>query len=771
MYSGPYLQSATNPENGTVTYTYNTTNNKIATKTDAKGQVVKYTYDTYARLTEVQRYPQGLSNAEDTCQQEQYFYDTNPFDSSYSGSYTNGRLTAVQYYGGSSTYNNGASACDTTFIEMYNYSQPGGKIGKRLRLQRTLEIGHAAPTATNLDFNSTYVYDTEGRMTTVQYPGSGPTSAPVTGPNLGWAFDSMGRVNTMTDLAANSTIISGATYGPSNELLTMSGQLNESRSYNSMLQLTSLASGSTVSMIYAYSSAQNNGKITSQTDAISGETVQYTYDALNRLASATATNSSWGQSYQYDGFGNLTNQNVTAGSAPSYSTGYDANNHGSCVDGNGNNTCQVDGAGHGFVYDVENRPITLGNGIVNPPFRYGYAPGNRRVWRGLFTSGTLTTDEVTFWGVNGQKLAVYQLTYTNLAQQGQQANYVWYATQTGTNYYFGSKLVKNASGYVGRDRLGSIGKFYPWGQEKPSATTNGTEKFTGYFRDAETGLDYAVNRYHDPGTGRFMTPDPYMASGGPTDPGSWNRYAYTRGDPINRFDRGGTCDGDSFATDPNGGDDGDCQDNGGGLDGDGGCVVYGFVPIASSGCEAPPDPTPSNPTPAPSPTCSITLFSRSVAHTGGTANHTYLDVTEVSGSGTVILNDVLEGGPQHPHNFLKHPKASWGNLVGFTEPVPPAGTPIPPNTFLGSTNPGKNTAIGSDTGGADVCDMITALLADVSDYQMSAGVAYSLVPNGTTTFNSNSFTFTLLYDIGLSKAFASSIFSSPGWGFRVPGLN
>ena len=29
------------------------------------------------------------------------------------------------------------------------------------------------------------------------------------------------------------------------------------------------------------------------------------------------------------------------------------------------------------------------------------------------------------------------------------------ATQTGTNYYFGNKLIKNANGYVGADRLGS----------------------------------------------------------------------------------------------------------------------------------------------------------------------------------------------------------------------------------------------------------------------------------------------------------------------------
>jgi RHS repeat-associated protein len=113
---------------------------------------------------------------------------------------------------------------------------------------------------------------------------------------------------------------------------------------------------------------------------------------------------------------------------------------------------------------------------------------------------------------------------------------------TATNVYFGSKLLSNGTGNVTQDRLGSIGKFYPWGQEKPSATTNGTEKFTGYFRDSETGLDYAQNRYHQPGMGRFLTADPYRASGGPGDPGSWNRYAYTRGDPVNRYDPTGLLD-------------------------------------------------------------------------------------------------------------------------------------------------------------------------------------------------------------------------------------
>src|SRR5579871_4547031 len=99
-----------------------------------------------------------------------------------------------------------------------------------------------------------------------------------------------------------------------------------------MTQLTSLiasaAFGSSVNMTYSYPSTNNNGKISSQTDNISGEQVVYTYDAINRLATATATSNAWGQSYSYDGFGNLTDQNVIAGSAPTYHVTPDpATNH------------------------------------------------------------------------------------------------------------------------------------------------------------------------------------------------------------------------------------------------------------------------------------------------------------------------------------------------------------------------------------------------------------------------------------------------------------
>jgi len=65
-------------------------------KHDAKGQDTVYTYDSLNRVTEIQRYPNGKSNGEDTCARVTYTYDTNPVNSSFSKNST-GRLTTAQY--------------------------------------------------------------------------------------------------------------------------------------------------------------------------------------------------------------------------------------------------------------------------------------------------------------------------------------------------------------------------------------------------------------------------------------------------------------------------------------------------------------------------------------------------------------------------------------------------------------------------------------------------------------------------------------------------
>ena len=49
-------------------------------------------------------------------------------------------------------------------------------------------------------------------------------------------------------------------------------------------------------------------------------------------------------------------------------------------------------------------------------------------------------------------------------------------------------------------------------------------------------LDYADQRYYASNYGRFNTVDPLQSSAKPNNPGSWNRYAYVGGDPVNLLD-------------------------------------------------------------------------------------------------------------------------------------------------------------------------------------------------------------------------------------------
>jgi len=59
-------------------------------------------------------------------------------------------------------------------------------------------------------------------------------------------------------------------------------------------------------------------------------------------------------------------------------------------------------------------------------------------------------------------------------------------------------------------------------------------------RDAETGLDYFGARYLSMEQGRFTTPDPFGdVIADPTNPQSWNLYAYVRNNPLNLVDPSG----------------------------------------------------------------------------------------------------------------------------------------------------------------------------------------------------------------------------------------
>ena len=261
----------------------------------------------------------------------------------------------------------------------------------------------------SIGFTAGYQWDDEGRMTSLQYPTVSAAgnfgNMPVSMPTAALQYDANGRLSGMTmDSGNGPQPFASATYTPSGQLYQLSyGLGTETRTYNSMMQLITQSLPGYMNMTYNYSSTQNNGRITSSVDGITGESTTYTYDALNRLTSAS--NSLWGQSYGYDGFGNLTSKSQANGSpnpSPAQTWTYNANNQQSGVsyDLNGNaqpaicNPCS---------YSVENR-LTL-EVVGQWPHawnRYAYDPWGKRVMKesdpdppGSYACGTTQTCWVT----------------------------------------------------------------------------------------------------------------------------------------------------------------------------------------------------------------------------------------------------------------------------------------------------------------------------------------------------------------------------------------
>jgi RHS repeat-associated protein len=534
-----FLQSATNPENGTVAYTYGT-NNVLASKTDAKSQNFTYQYDSYNRLTSVTwaNAPGGAKVL------RSYMYDSNTLDSTFSGSYTQGRLVAVQ--NAQFTPGNGSLVTWIQPVEMYAYTQPGSVSGKRLQLNE--QIPYPSPNGQTLtrDLDAAYTYNNEGKMSSANYPttwtyNSGGVAQSATGSTYTYSFDSMWRLAGMTD-QNNNTDVSGVTYNPANQLTGISYfGMGETRSYNSLGQMTQLAAGSTY-YNYTYPTGTNIGKVSSIYDAYGGETVTYAYDSLNRMISAAATvggTATWGETYGYDSFGNLSAKTPTAGTPPTLSQAANqANNQivGYSYDANGNQL-GAPGFTGSATYDAENRMVAA------PGVQYGYDSQNKRVWSGTINgSNNLTAQTAYFYGVNGQLIGSYSL-YVNYGA----GQYLEFSDPPVTQaVYFGGKRVgttqSGTTTAYWQDRLGSnrngAVRYYPWGEAR-GTNPQDTWNYATYWQDSATGLDYANNRYYSNAYGRFMTVDP--KGGHLSNPQSLNRYAYVLGDPVNRNDPRGLC--------------------------------------------------------------------------------------------------------------------------------------------------------------------------------------------------------------------------------------
>src|ERR1043166_3688828 len=105
--------------------------------------------------------------------------------------------------------------------------------------------------------------------------------------------------------------------------------------------------------------------------------------------------------------------------------------------------------------------------------------------------------------------------------------------QSGTNYYLHndhlSLRVRTNTGGTVVDQRGH----YPFGESWYSPS-GAPLIFTSYYRDTESGNDYAIARSYVNRLGRFSSPDPL--AGSISNPESLNRTSYSHKTPINLKD-------------------------------------------------------------------------------------------------------------------------------------------------------------------------------------------------------------------------------------------
>ncbi len=363
------LLTANNPESGTISYSYDADGNMISKTAPAPNQTgaatvtTNYTYDALNRLTN-KSYSDGSPSI-------QYLYDSVPW---YTSTNSKGRL--VETYNGVN---------DATF---FNYDILG-----RVVLQNNYTPSNQSSAANPVSAS----YDLAGNLTALTYP-SGRT---VTN-----SYNPAGRLDKVQFTQwtqPGAAALTPATYWSVSDnnfypngvpkLVVLGSGVSESTVLNRRLQLQqeTVAGGALGGLAdHAYNyGTQNNGNVMSVTDQLSSPYTQnFTYDALNRLA--TANESRWGMSYVYDAWGNYLQQNQTAGTTfqHQYTVGTNNRLSGYTYDPAGN---LLNDGFHQYAYDAESRISS----VDSTGATYVYDADGNRVRK---AAGSSSTEYIYFGG-------------------------------------------------------------------------------------------------------------------------------------------------------------------------------------------------------------------------------------------------------------------------------------------------------------------------------------------------------------------------------------
>ena len=572
------LTSATNPESGTTTYTYDANSNVSSRVAPKPGQIgtlkvtTNYSYDALNRLTK--KAYTGL-----TTSTAQFAYD--------GGTLTGCGQTPPVITSPTNLIGRRSAMCAMASGSSWSFDPMG-----RPLIESRKNKGSVTKT-----LNVNYTYNLDGSLKTLTYP---------SGDLVTYIVGGAGRTTQVSDPLDNFVGYTNnfATYAPTGALASMTNGhggtepgLVTSNTYNDRLQpvLLSASTNPIFELCYDFhlhvavgppcnfgaSTTGDNGnvfQIVNKTD--STRSAVFAYDPLNRISQANTTDvtsanpNCWGEAYTIDAWGNLTNIAGAPGLAANCFTemlnAAPATNNklnGVTYDAAGN--VLNDGNGNTPTYDAEDRILTDGSGV------YSYDADGARISK---STGTM------YWtGSSGEVLAETDLSGTINEE------YVYFGgariarmdrpTNIAT-YFFSNHLgTASATAYAYGAVTGQT-DYYPFGGVAFSSGQDANHfRFTGKERDNETCnpracLDYFGARHYSYTMGRFMTPDPLVLQRLPANafilhlgnPQSWNKYAYVMNNPLSLTDPTGldfylTCSGKDTAT-CNGGHVGSTDDKG-----------------------------------------------------------------------------------------------------------------------------------------------------------------------------------------------------------------
>jgi RHS repeat-associated protein len=517
------LKRIINPDSTYTEYAYDDKGNRTSFR-DPRTNTTGLIYDPLDRLVGVTRPLNSLIDyGYDTHNNNNYVIDPNDYTTQYSYDDFGGRYRVISPDTGlsSATYDNAGNTITQTdangsvitlaydalnrqsliqfsdSTQNITYVYDTGTYGKGHLTGRTDKSGaytftydgrgnltQEQKTILGIQYTTGYSYNANDILSSLTYP---------SGRTVTYSRDAAGHISGIS--TNGTTLASSLTYAPFGGItgLTYGNGILLTRAFDNQYRLSSLAASSVLNFSYNY---DPNGNITSIIDSVnppggpSDQAGTYSYvTGSNKLGAIAGSNP---MSFAYDANGNTTTENTQT-----------------------------------FAYDLLNRLITItdnGTQIAS----YTYNSLNQRVSK-TTSSGT----RIFHYDLQGHLIAETTSTGSTVVEYIYLGDEILAQIRSGSIYYYHNdhlgtpQVITNSSGSV-------VWKasYTPFGKAQTSVSTiENNIRFPGQYFDSETGLHYNWNRYYQPETGRYVTPDPIGLAGGV------NPYIYTDANPINWTDR------------------------------------------------------------------------------------------------------------------------------------------------------------------------------------------------------------------------------------------